>query len=542
MPRSPRLLAIAAALCCAPAVLAQYCAAGADTCVPINADEYISRVVFNTIHNLSSGPTGCYSDYTSISTSVEPGSAYAITVDNPNGYPGDQCVAWIDFNQDSTFGDNASGEQFNLSADATGAEYTGVIPIPATATLGATRLRIRLQYTGSVSPCGNALYGEVEDYTVTIVAPTVGACCDSTGACTMTTPGACPGGAGSFQGVGNGCLPSNPCGGACCDTSGACTVTLAAACPSGSFFIDHRACTADTCRYCDAGSGACSVSDADERISGVVFVGIDNPSGSGDGPAGCYNDFTFFTTDILPGQSYPITVSNAGAYTQDAATVWIDWNHDFILGAAPSDEEFPLMSDGTGATFTGTITVPVNALPGPTRMRIRLAFDTTPLPCGTAAYGEIEDYTVNVAGTGTCCVDQSCTFTTLDACAGGIYHDGGSCSPNPCLAPGVCCRGCTCNTLVTSSALCAASITGTNAGAFFASSAFACNAPASASTPCCLTDYDKQNGTGVADIFDFLNDWFAGSRFAVFHGDGLNGSPAIQDIFDYLNAWFAAGC
>ncbi|MCC7431820.1 hypothetical protein IT568_13340, partial [bacterium] len=42
--------------------------------------------------------------------------------------------------------------------------------VPGTATLGTTRLRARMVYTGTLSPCGTSSYGEVEDYLVTIIA------------------------------------------------------------------------------------------------------------------------------------------------------------------------------------------------------------------------------------------------------------------------------------------------------------------------------------------------------------------------------------
>jgi hypothetical protein len=54
----------------------------------------------------------------------------------------------------------------------------------------------------------------------------------------------------------------------------------------------------------------------------------------------------------------------------------------------------------------------------------------------------------------------------------------------------------------------------------------------------CPADFDCSGGLAVADIFAFLNAWFAGSPSADFDGiDGLQ----IADIFTFLNAWFA-GC
>ncbi|HOB24480.1 MAG TPA: GEVED domain-containing protein, partial [Kaistella sp.] len=47
---------------------------------------------------------------------------------------------------------------------------TGSITIPATATLGATRMRVMMKYsTAPTSPCGTYTYGQVEDYTVNIM-------------------------------------------------------------------------------------------------------------------------------------------------------------------------------------------------------------------------------------------------------------------------------------------------------------------------------------------------------------------------------------
>jgi hypothetical protein len=57
-------------------------------------------------------------------------------------------------------------------------------------------------------------------------------------------------------------------------------------------------------------------------------------------------------------------------------------------------------------------------------------------------------------------------------------------------------------------------------------------------TPPCAANFDGVAGLSTADIFAFLNAWFAGSSTADFNHTGGLGT---QDIFDYLNAWFA-GC
>lgn len=55
----------------------------------------------------------------------------------------------------------------------------------------------------------------------------------------------------------------------------------------------------------------------------------------------------------------------------------------------------------------------------------------------------------------------------------------------------------------------------------------------------CPADFDCNGSIEVADIFTFLNGWFAGSCKTDF--DGINGIE-VADIFGFLNAWFAGGC
>ena len=255
--------------------------------------------------------------------------------------------------------------------------------------------------------------------------------------------------------------------------------------------------------YCTAGSGTCGTANADERISEVIFNTIDNNSGTGNGPAGCYRDYTTISTTLTPGHSYPVTVRNAAAYAGDQSAVWIDWNHN--LGFFDSNEQFTLSSTDGGSTFTGSITVPMTALGGSTRMRVRVTYTDGLSPCGDSVYGDVQDYTVAIA------------------------------------QPGVCCRGATCNTTVASAAACTASlVTGQTAGAAFASGS-ACNATGITATPCCYADYNKVNGINVQDIFDFLNDWFAGSPYANTAGNGTTQPLSVSNIFSFLNAWFG-GC
>ena len=156
-----------------------YCAAGANSTNP--AGEKISNVTLNTINNNSTSAAG-YEDFRSVSTLLQPGSSYPVTVNLSNGWQDDQVYIWIDFNHNGLFTD--AGELIFTSGIGAG-PHSGTITIPAQSAnvlLGNTLMRVRLQDTGSPptnnTSCGNSEWGQVEDYTIdlqncAVVTPTV---------------------------------------------------------------------------------------------------------------------------------------------------------------------------------------------------------------------------------------------------------------------------------------------------------------------------------------------------------------------------------
>src|SRR5690606_19060536 len=143
-----------------------YCEAGAN----YEDDEKIANVTFVDINNNSTSLAG-YENFTSVSTDVAQGETYTFSTTLSNYYESDEMMVWIDYNQDGDFDDLG---ELVLTLIFSSASDFGNITIPADATLGTTRMRVRLHYSdyeGNTTPCGNSEYGQVEDYTINIIDP-----------------------------------------------------------------------------------------------------------------------------------------------------------------------------------------------------------------------------------------------------------------------------------------------------------------------------------------------------------------------------------
>ena len=130
-------------------------------------DEKIGKVVFGTINNTSTGTAG-YENFTALSTNAVRGTANTITITPAwtatafkEGY-----AVWIDYNKNGVFTD--TGELVFSKAASTTTPVSKTFTIPATATLGATRMRVSMKYNAIPASCGALAYGQVEDYTVNI--------------------------------------------------------------------------------------------------------------------------------------------------------------------------------------------------------------------------------------------------------------------------------------------------------------------------------------------------------------------------------------
>jgi Zinc carboxypeptidase/GEVED domain/Secretion system C-terminal sorting domain/Fibronectin type III domain len=120
--------------------------------------------------NRTSGSDGGYYNGTAISTNAVRGTAQTITFSS--GFPSTvyrmYWRVWIDFNKNGVFTD--AGEQVVSTNVSTAGNTSATFTIPATALLGTTRMRVSSKYGAYSTPCETFTYGEVEDYSINILA------------------------------------------------------------------------------------------------------------------------------------------------------------------------------------------------------------------------------------------------------------------------------------------------------------------------------------------------------------------------------------
>jgi hypothetical protein len=173
--------------------------------------------------------------------------------------------------------------------------------------------------------------------------------------------------------------------------------------------------------YCTSAA----TSTFDEEILNVTLNTLNNSSTCGvvaPGPgsvASQYSNYTTLTPTILsPGVVYPLSVEIGtcnGSYT-NCTKVWIDFNQNGLFTDA-GENVYTSPATFVGPHFElGNITIPAGAISGNTMMRVVNVETWDPAninPCGTYAWGETEDYLVNISAPPTC--PQPTNFCLLES-------------------------------------------------------------------------------------------------------------------------------
>lgn len=134
-----------------------------------SSGDYITLVQLGTINNATGASSSpFYTYYNSLSTDITPGNSYTITLSPGTYSSGNNISVWIDYNQNGVFDTDEKLGNVNIAP----APATGTIPftVPATATSGITRMRVREVWNNSsFDACSRYGYGETEDYNVNIL-------------------------------------------------------------------------------------------------------------------------------------------------------------------------------------------------------------------------------------------------------------------------------------------------------------------------------------------------------------------------------------
>lgn len=140
--------------------------------------------------------------------------------------------------------------------------------------------------------------------------------------------------------------------------------------------------------------------DADfEWIERIAVGNMDVTTGNDEG----YGDFTQDFTTVM-GQGETIDIELDPGFSIDPREerwyIWIDLNHNGQLND-PGEKIFSIRS---AEQVRESITIPADAILGPTRMRVAISYDQTTWSCfSNADNGEIEDYCITIVETVTPC-------------------------------------------------------------------------------------------------------------------------------------------
>jgi hypothetical protein len=157
--------------------------------------------------------------------------------------------------------------------------------------------------------------------------------------------------------------------------------------------------------YC----GAQANSTAYEWIESVKLGNMLNESGPDNG----YGNYTNQIATVVPGETYPLILNPgfAGAEYNESWRVWIDYNQDGDFNDAGEEV---LTDSGTSAVVTSSITIPAGTLMGCTQMRVSMKYGIPSGPCEAYAWGEVEDYTINVAPAYCTAVGNNTSYEFID--------------------------------------------------------------------------------------------------------------------------------
>jgi hypothetical protein len=353
---------------------------------------------------------------------------------------------WIDWNQNGLFTDAGEAVFIEGSTAVGPRNVPGNFTVPIDAVPGTTAMRVIVAEGISgpgLTPCLQYGWGETEDYLITVAVPspctnppTAGtATASGTAVCSGTTvffnvSGTSLGSGQTYQweystdGIAFGPITgaTNPNYSEVITAAG--FYRLAVTCGTTTFtnavnvtlnsFIDC---------YCTSSAQFTFIM----QLSNVSFGALNNTSVCNElapGPgsaAGLYSNYRTLTpvVNVTQLDVVPISLSTANCFSSGftmGSKVFIDWNQNGLL-TDPGEEVYDSGSNTNAFTASGSVLVPLSAVPGNTLMRVVLGWNYPSIfPCGPTTYGETEDYLINVLPT-VPCTDPATPGTTVASAA-----------------------------------------------------------------------------------------------------------------------------
>ncbi len=150
-----------------------------------------------------------------------------------------------------------------------------------------------------------------------------------------------------------------------------------------------------------------ATSTADEELLNVTFGTLNNTSACGFLAPGAgsiaymYSNYTgsVAAPTVVAGAGVPfsVQVGTCGGNFGNKVSVFIDYNRNGVFDVATESAYVQATSVTGPQTVSGTITIPLSAATGVTRMRVvNVETSGTILPTGTYTWGETEDYIINI--------------------------------------------------------------------------------------------------------------------------------------------------
>ena len=149
----------------------------------------------------------------------------------------------------------------------------------------------------------------------------------------------------------------------------------------------------------------CASNGANANFEWIDYVELGDMSNS-TGSNGGYADFTNLTANVSYGTNRVyVSAGFSGQSYTEFWRVWIDYDQD---GTFESNELIASGSSSSANNLYVDFTIPTSALTGNTRMRVSMKYNSAQTACETNfAYGEVEDYTVNISNTPTLGISSS---------------------------------------------------------------------------------------------------------------------------------------